>query len=435
MPGWHFLLLAMIGSSAAFPAVDCLSGSDSDVDVPPPPQPNPRRLKRVRDEPRRPIYDPERIRCMLGNPKCHCKQKRLTKFQEHPQFEELQRFRKEWSEMHKLDQDAVETVLMPSKLFGIWTEGVLICGSETLGFSNQQPLLRFYFMPIDTSKAFHRIRDHLRKETASGASCKISWIFLEQKVCVAAWKKLHALGDLTEWAFCFWKVLCLFHKAFWKSLASSLEALPALDAWWHQLGMVTSSRLPTYVIWKGYQKKRIARISQAGPRSWVSSWVYMKASQKPCRTSVMIRLIQMTFQTSMCKFLNLWIHMQWPWEPRTQTRRRKWIQRRKSQEQEHFPWHWTRREGLRTIFDISLQAKWKISTTRWDLQTHLQMASRQWPSQHFGKCGRKICPSWNSARPAIMHNAQLVYDTSYWFVQWTDTWSVDKTKFISTLNI
>ena len=119
MPGWHFLLLAMIGSSAAFPAVDCLSGSDSDVDVPPPPQPNPRRLKRVRDEPRRPIYDPERIRCMLGNPKCHCKQKRLTKFQEHPQFEELQRFRKEWSEMHKLDQDAVETVLMPSKLFGI----------------------------------------------------------------------------------------------------------------------------------------------------------------------------------------------------------------------------------------------------------------------------------------------------------------------------
>lgn len=237
----------------------------------------------------------------------------------------------------------------------------------------------------------------------------------------------------------FWKVcksLRPFSQkdAFWKSLTSSLEALPGLDAWWQQLGMATSSRLPTYVIWKGCQKKRIARITQADPESWVSSWVYMKVSQKHYLTSAMIRLIQMTFQTSMCKFLNLWIHMQLPCKPR-QTRRSKWIQSRRKSEKGHFQlWHWTHREGLLTRFDFFLQAKWRISTTRWNLHIHLQMASRQWPSQHFGKCGRKICLSWSSDRSAITHNAQLVYDTNFSFVQWTDTWSVDKTKCNSTSN-
>lgn len=49
-----------------------------------------------------------RIRGMLGNPKCHCKHKCLLQFTGTASFQELEKFRKDWAGLHKLDQDTVE---------------------------------------------------------------------------------------------------------------------------------------------------------------------------------------------------------------------------------------------------------------------------------------------------------------------------------------
>lgn len=87
-----------------FAPVDDLSGSDSE-----PPKPTAKRSVKWRrsQEPKRPIYDEERIRCMLGNPKCHCKRKCLNQFVDDDAFQGLKQFRVEWADMHKLDQDTV----------------------------------------------------------------------------------------------------------------------------------------------------------------------------------------------------------------------------------------------------------------------------------------------------------------------------------------
>ena len=45
------------------------------------------------------------VRAMLGRPKCHCKQQCLSLFQGDTKFAELCSFRREWSALHKLDQD------------------------------------------------------------------------------------------------------------------------------------------------------------------------------------------------------------------------------------------------------------------------------------------------------------------------------------------
>ena len=50
-----------------------------------------------------------KLREMLGNPKCHCKQGCLQLFVEDPAFTELVKFRDDWSGMHKLDQDHVDS--------------------------------------------------------------------------------------------------------------------------------------------------------------------------------------------------------------------------------------------------------------------------------------------------------------------------------------
>ena len=46
------------------------------------------------------------LRAMLGRPKCGCKQTCLSQFVDDDSFNELVSFRKDWSALHKLDQDA-----------------------------------------------------------------------------------------------------------------------------------------------------------------------------------------------------------------------------------------------------------------------------------------------------------------------------------------
>ena len=50
-----------------------------------------------------------KVREMLGNPKCHCKQGCLQLFVEDPALTELVKFRDDWAGMHKLDQDHVDS--------------------------------------------------------------------------------------------------------------------------------------------------------------------------------------------------------------------------------------------------------------------------------------------------------------------------------------
>ena len=91
--------------SETFAPVHDLSGSDSE-----PPKPTAKRSVKWRrsQEPKRPFYDEETIRRMLGNPKCHFKRKCLNQFVDDDAFQGLKQFRVEWADMRKLDQDTVE---------------------------------------------------------------------------------------------------------------------------------------------------------------------------------------------------------------------------------------------------------------------------------------------------------------------------------------
>ena len=190
----------MDDACATFAAVDHLSGSDDD-----PPTPIAKRsAKRKRSqEPKRPIYDSERIRCMLGNPKCHCKRKCLNQFVDTDAFRDLQQFRAEWADMHKLDQDTVEPGLQPVRF-------AFNSSPFSLKFCR---FLKFCVSPhtvhrgsglgnltiTSLMQAFHRIRDHVKaQQAADGAAArpKTNWQFLRRSVCIASWKKLHVLGTL-----------------------------------------------------------------------------------------------------------------------------------------------------------------------------------------------------------------------------------------------
>lgn len=61
-------------------------------------------------KPAKNIADEQAIRAMLGNPKCHCRHHCLRQFTEPQAFEELKVFRAQWVELHKLDQDSVDSL-------------------------------------------------------------------------------------------------------------------------------------------------------------------------------------------------------------------------------------------------------------------------------------------------------------------------------------
>ena len=68
--------------------------------------------KRKASQPTPAINDVGRIRAMLGDPKCHCKNQCLNQFVGNEAFTELKQFRDEWSALHKIDQDVVEPRLI-----------------------------------------------------------------------------------------------------------------------------------------------------------------------------------------------------------------------------------------------------------------------------------------------------------------------------------
>lgn len=107
----------MASQSSQFTAVDHLS--DSDIE-PPTAKAKPvskrRAGKQKAGPPTLAINDVGRIRAMLGNPKCHCKNQCLSQFVGAKEFEELKKFRDEWSALHKTDQDIVELRLLSTDL-------------------------------------------------------------------------------------------------------------------------------------------------------------------------------------------------------------------------------------------------------------------------------------------------------------------------------
>ena len=92
-------------SQALFPPVATLS--DESGDEVPAQKPGAKRRK-PKGQRQLPVDDGLRIRSMLGNPKCHCKHKCLLQFTGPASFQELEKFRKDWAGLHKLDQDTVE---------------------------------------------------------------------------------------------------------------------------------------------------------------------------------------------------------------------------------------------------------------------------------------------------------------------------------------
>ncbi|CAK9038742.1 unnamed protein product [Durusdinium trenchii] len=99
---------------AQIPPVTTLS--DSSEEVAPPPAPA-HGIKRKRDKgdgsKKKPSSDDVvRIQCMLGK-KGHCKKNCKHHFRGKQGFEELRQFRREWSQLHKTDQDEVVPYSLP----------------------------------------------------------------------------------------------------------------------------------------------------------------------------------------------------------------------------------------------------------------------------------------------------------------------------------
>ena len=95
----------------SFAAVNALSDSDSQSQCEAVVQTQPANRKRKLDQQKSQTFaesvsDETSIRAMLGKPKCHCKQRCLTKFSDDASFAQLLDFRRAWASLHKLDQDS-----------------------------------------------------------------------------------------------------------------------------------------------------------------------------------------------------------------------------------------------------------------------------------------------------------------------------------------
>ena len=115
-------LIADMEEEAQIPPVTTLS--DSSEEVAPPPAPA-HGIKRKRDKgdgsKKKPSSDDVvRIQCMLGK-KGHCKKNCKHHFRGKQGFEELRQFRREWSQLHKTDQDEVVPYSLPVHVFFGWS--------------------------------------------------------------------------------------------------------------------------------------------------------------------------------------------------------------------------------------------------------------------------------------------------------------------------
>ena len=111
----------------SFDPVCTLSSDDECVEEPPVPDhapcaPRRPKKRKAAESDTAPTSSTVRIRAMLGKPKCHCRSKCLAQFSDDSAFAELSKFRDNWLEMHKLDQDHEDTWLdtVLSTLFGNW---------------------------------------------------------------------------------------------------------------------------------------------------------------------------------------------------------------------------------------------------------------------------------------------------------------------------
>lgn len=96
--------------AGTFASVDALSDESSGDGLPARPEPKARGGKRKSSDALPPLSErissEDRLRRMLGKPKCHCNQHCLRQFaDDNSLFEGLHQFRQSWSELHKLDQD------------------------------------------------------------------------------------------------------------------------------------------------------------------------------------------------------------------------------------------------------------------------------------------------------------------------------------------
>ena len=116
---------------STFAPVSTLSSDDECVEEPPVPDhapsaPSRPKKRKATESDIAPTSSTVSIRAMLGKPKCHCRNKCLAQFSDDSAFEELSKFRDNWLEMHKLDQDHEDTWLDPVFLrfqfihFGDW---------------------------------------------------------------------------------------------------------------------------------------------------------------------------------------------------------------------------------------------------------------------------------------------------------------------------
>ena len=85
-----------------FAAVDALSIESDESEKPS----CSRASKRKRADSAQPPNISEALRAMLGRPKCGCKHQCLSQFVDDHSFNQLFSFRKDWSALHKLDQDS-----------------------------------------------------------------------------------------------------------------------------------------------------------------------------------------------------------------------------------------------------------------------------------------------------------------------------------------